>query len=98
MKIHQLEKARRMTDKKILIVKPKSLSKIDKQKLSRAGHIVIECDNPLDVRMLESETGIPANEMLKCALAAMAERNDFEINSQFVKRLNKVINPPIKTP
>lgn len=36
-------------DKQIIIIKPKSLSSKDKEKLTKAGNIVVETNNPNDV-------------------------------------------------
>lgn len=83
--------------KQVIVVKPKSISPKDKAKLSKAGHLVIEHENPNEVRMLEPESTVPVNEMLKCAIAAIAAQDITSVNSSFIKRLNKVINQDTPT-
>lgn len=78
--------------KKIVIIKPKSLSPKDKEKLTKAGCVVIEHQNPNEVRLIEESDLVTGNAALMSAMNAIANssygsqtRNDF--SAMFAKRI-----------
>lgn len=56
---------------KIFIVKPKTLSASDKQKLTKHGHLVIEHEFPQEVRIITPVSEIDGNLILMSAMSAM---------------------------
>lgn len=59
----------------ILAIKPGALSTAGIRKLSKAGVVVIECDDPAGLRLIDCEAGsvtMPAGDMLYAALDAVA--------------------------
>lgn len=60
-----------MSEPLILPVKPGSISKADKAKLSKAGVIVVEHDNPSELRLLRGHSELDSNDLLSCAMKAL---------------------------
>lgn len=61
--------------KNIVAVKPGSISKIDKEALSGAGVIVVEIENPEDLRLLVAEPLLSADELLYAAMKGVMLSN-----------------------
>lgn len=62
-----------MTDPTICIVKSGAISSDDKNALREAGMIVIECDNPSDIRFTKAAVDVEADLILSAAMEAVAD-------------------------
>lgn len=71
----------------ILPVKPGTLSAEDKAALREIGVVVIEHENPSELRILNTLSEIPASDMLRCALKALAT-SDNDYNRGTLQRSN----------
>lgn len=71
--------------KQIIIVQPKSISAIDKQKLSKSGTIVIEHQDPDKVRVITPMEGAEVNDMCLSALEALAIHSCDTPSKNFVR-------------
>lgn len=81
----------------VFIVKPKTLSTSDKNKLIKAGHTVIEHPFPQDVRIVAPVEEVNSNIILQCALDALKNSNysNNDIRAYFANRLcEKFITKP----
>lgn len=59
------------TDPAILFVKPKAISTEDKKLLATAGVVVIEIDQPTEVKFIRAGTEMSASQMLRIAAEAI---------------------------
>lgn len=79
----------------ILPVRPQTISEKDRAALRRVGVVVIEHENPEELRMLRPSSDVDASDMLRCALEALAtgERSRYigDAREQFVKLLAAVV-------
>lgn len=66
------QKEQMMHNSQILFVKPGSISKTGKRKLSKAGIILIEHDDPLSVKFVMATPEIENGALLSCAMKAVA--------------------------
>jgi nucleoside-diphosphate-sugar epimerase len=84
-----------MSEPAILPVCPQSLSDRDRAALRRAGVVVIEHENPDELRLLRPSADVDASDMLRCALTALAHgpthRNVGDAREQFVRLLAAVV-------
>lgn len=87
-----------MSEPTILFVKPGAISAADKTALHDAGVVVVEIENPQDVKLARAGFELPASGMLAAALAAMSEPSAYEDNSKlcvrFVGKLSKLMPEP----
>jgi len=60
------------TDPTILFVKPGAISSDDKTALSGAGVIVVEIENPQDVKFVRAGAELSSTELLSAAASAIA--------------------------
>lgn len=72
-----------MNDLTILPIRPGTISAADKRALSKAGVIVIEHDNPSEVRLLRPIAELDSNDLLRCAMGAlMVDSGQYGINNR----------------
>jgi hypothetical protein len=57
--------------KQIIIMKPNSISEVDKQYLKDNECIVIEHENPLEVRIIKPLEGFEGNDIIECLIGAI---------------------------
>jgi hypothetical protein len=62
-----------MSDPTIFVCKPKSIAASDKAKLSKAGIIIIEMDDPSQFKLIRASTEIDSSAMLGFALQAIKD-------------------------
>lgn len=55
----------------LLPVKPGSISDSNKEALCQAGVIVVEHENPSELRLLRPSSEVDSSAMLRCAMAAL---------------------------
>ena len=67
-----------MNDPAILFVKPKAISNADKKALRSAGVIIVEIDNPTEVKFVRAGYEIGGSEMLQCAARAISHSEHAE--------------------
>jgi hypothetical protein len=60
-----------MSDPAVLFVRPKSISKADRAALRKAGVVVVEVDNPSEVRFLRPSQEISGGALLVAAAKAI---------------------------
>ncbi len=60
-----------MSEVAILPVKPGTLTKADKAELKKAGVIVVEHENPSELRLITPTTQVSSGDMLYCAMKAL---------------------------
>jgi hypothetical protein len=77
-------------DPAILFVKPKAISQRDKKLLRDAGVIVVEIDNPSDVKFTRAGTEISGSAMLLAAAKAIPQ-SDF-CKKAFAEAMCEAIN------
>lgn len=75
--------------KQILIVKPKSISPKDKEKLSKNGFVVVEHDTPDTVRIIQQFDEATGTSITMSAIQAMT--TSFTSRDEFSKELAKRI-------
>lgn len=94
-----------MVDQPYIVVFPRGqLSPKDKERMTKAGVIAVEADSPKDVVQLKpqrvldlSSTCIDADDVVRAAISALAnyvDTNSAAPAANFVKLLNRAINPP----
>jgi hypothetical protein len=59
----------------LVVVRHGTVSESDRAKLEGVGLLVIEVDNPADVRLLRPSAEIESGPLLRCALAALSSGN-----------------------
>lgn len=69
----------------ILPVKPGTLNDDSKAALREVGVVVIEHENPTELRMLSPMTEVPASDMLRCAMKALVV-GDNDYNKGILQR------------
>jgi len=62
-----------VSDATILPVRPGTLSAKDKRALSAAGVVVVEHENPAEVRLLRPAADLDSSAMLLCAMRALSK-------------------------
>jgi hypothetical protein len=67
-------KEKLMTEPVLLPVKPGTLNAKDKATLRKAGVIVIEHDNPSELRLLRPSSELDGGDLLRAALTALMKR------------------------
>lgn len=85
-----------MTDPAILFVKPGAIKGDDKDRLTAAGVVVIEIDDPQNVKLVRAHAELPQSELLEAAATAIsspgAGRNSLnEIRIAFAENICKAI-------
>ena len=81
-----------MENVSILPAKPGSISEESKTALREVGVIVIEHENPSELRLISPNTEVPASAMLACAMEAMnGPLGDNNVRSAFTKALGAEI-------
>lgn len=60
-----------MSDPAILFVKPKAISQRDKKMLQQAGVLIVETENPDEVKFVRAHTELSSTELLSAAAKAM---------------------------
>lgn len=85
-----------MNEPVILPVRPQTISAKDKAALRKAGVIVIEHENPEELRLLRPSSDVSSSDMLRCALEALADGSSTryvrDAREQFVILLSAVVN------
>ncbi len=77
-----------MNEPTLLPVKPGSLSADDKAALRDAGVIVIEHENPQELRLLRPSADVDAGTMFACAMEALCgPSSDSAVRSAFTRAL-----------
>lgn len=80
-----------MTDPAILFVKPGAVSAADKTALHDAGVVVVEVENPHDVKLVRASATIAGDAMFSALLGAVVEEGEYEnygkLRTRFLKRL-----------
>lgn len=66
----------------LLPVKPGSLNTKDKAELRKTGVLVIEHDNPAELRLLKPHAELDANDMLRCAMKALCSNTGVSAQQQ----------------
>lgn len=56
----------------LLPVKPGTLTKQDKATIRKAGVIVVEHENPTELRLIKPSAEIGSSDLLRCAMQALA--------------------------
>lgn len=92
-----------MSDPIILPVRPGSLSAKDKAALRRAGVIVIEHEQPDELRLLRPRSEVDAGQMLNCALQALVKKGGYRSDGSdqreaFTQLLAAVVKAATKEP
>lgn len=60
--------------KQIVVIKPNSMSPKDKEKLTKAGYVVVEYPNPEEVNIISEASLTVSNDIIvSCALKAIAK-------------------------
>jgi len=62
-----------MEDPSILFVKPKAISHADKKALKSAGVIVVELDDPSNVKFIRAGAELNSTELLNVAMQAVSK-------------------------
>lgn len=62
-----------MSDAAVLFVKPRAIKSADKRALRDAGIIVVEVENPADIKFTRAETELPCGDLLAIAAGAIAK-------------------------
>ncbi len=71
----------------ILPVKPNTLSKQDKAALKKVGIVVVECDEPSELRLMTTTMEMSANDMLFAAISAIAKHGNMTPSYTFVNMI-----------
>lgn len=83
--------------KTILIVKPKSISKEDKAKLEETDFIIIEHDNPNDIKTIYGS--LDHNIIASSAIESIdGGYSTADLQAQFARKILKKIQTPKPTP
>lgn len=76
----------------ILPAKPGSISEDSKAKLREFGVVVVEHENPSELRLLSPNTEVPAGVIMACAMEAMCgPSGDQAVRSAFTRALGAEI-------
>lgn len=78
--------------RQIIIVKPKSLSQDDIDKLQAEGCIVIEHENPDEVKIKIAAPEIEGGIIMNAAIKAISDSCSSSAATKFVDNLNKVLH------
>jgi hypothetical protein len=78
-----------MNEPTLLVVKPGSVSKADKAKLSAAGVIVLEQDDPTSLRLLKPACELTAHDLLLAAMRGVAK--DSTAKQTFAENFTKFL-------
>lgn len=76
----------------IISVPKNTLTADQKRALTKKGHIVIECDDPEKVKVINTEVSIDTNEFFMSALYAMKRNNPTSASEYFVNELYSRLN------
>lgn len=74
-----------MTNPTILFVKPKAVSTKDKSALRKAGVIVVEVENPADVKLVKANAELSGSALLLAATRTIAQSEWPNIRTDFGK-------------
>lgn len=80
-----------MSNVSILVVKPKTLNRADKDLLREAGVVVVENHEPESVRFLSPSQAITSSDMLYAAIVAITESPGINTAEKFTKTLGTII-------
>jgi hypothetical protein len=81
-----------VTDPAILFVKPKAISQRDKKALQSAGVIVVEVENPSDMRLTRANADLSSTQLLVCATQAIAGSGSDYVKVLFAKAICAAIS------
>lgn len=89
-----------MSDTKIMLVPPGSISDADAAKMEAAGVLCIECVDPNKARLMVGEGILTDNEMLWAASEAILQSSSIEVRTLFGRAVAAALlrNKPSKTP
>lgn len=73
----------------IICIPPKTLSLPQKNKLEKKGVIIIECENPEKVKVINPEVTIDTNDYFLAALHALTSSHPVSKQEHFVNELYK---------
>lgn len=76
---------------KIIIVKPNAISKSKQKELKEAGYIVVETNNPDEVKVIDEFGDLDRDVLLSSALSALDYGNDGVARLAFGNLLRKAI-------
>lgn len=80
-----------MKNDKILFMPPKSISATDKGKLTKAGYIVIECDDPASIKTIAEIAPINQDILAKAAITAIAGSAYGLVKERFADNISKLL-------
>ncbi len=80
-----------MTDPAILFVKPNAVSARDKKSLQAAGVLIVEIEDPNDVKFVRPQAEIPSGEMLRMACDVIARQSNPTVRENFAKMICSAI-------
>lgn len=72
-----------MNDPAILFIKPKSISVRDKKTLQNVGIIVVETENPQDVKFTRARMELDSGALLACAAQTISSAYSDEVRKLF---------------
>lgn len=76
----------------LLPIKPGVLDSYDKQELKKVGIIVLEVENPEEIKLIRPTIELSANQLTRSAIEALMELCDGSLtHSRFVRSLGKAI-------
>lgn len=65
--------------KQIIVVKPNSLDEANKKLLTDAGIVLIEHENPNEVRVITQVEGLEGDDVFNCAIDAIRGTNNTDL-------------------
>ena len=71
-----------MTDPAVLFVRPKAIKPHDKAKLTKAGIIVVEIDDPKHVKFARPSAELDGSDLLRAAVKAINGTGKYESPSE----------------
>ena len=82
----------------MLLVRRGNLRPADKAMARKAGVVVVECDNPQDVRLLHAETEVASGTLLIAALKAirgtLQHYEGSDVGRRFARAVTDALVPP----
>lgn len=76
-----------MSEPLIMPVKTASISKADKKKLQQVGVVVVECENPSELRLIKPWAELDGSDLLLGALKALTKSQSADLKGVFIEHL-----------
>lgn len=80
-----------MSEPLIMPVKPGAITPGAKRKLEKAGVIVVECENPLEIRLIKPWVELSGSDLLMAAMRTIGTSTSDGLKARFVNQCLEIL-------